>query len=217
MFDTVQDAQQKLNGTIILYNNKPVRIVAVGGDRDIIVSCKPSERGRWGTVFDVSLSEPGFDWKSLGTRLGYMNFDAFLPDYAEAVFLVRTPVRLSVQGLSERTVEYDRLHLPKEIVIEQNIGFWNLAVSKGFSMMLAGEYPTLEEAMNLLRKSARDETDIKSVAISKESAIYWDRIGQPYILYKRQKVGTTDGTCIKIAEKVKWLSETFESGGFKLA
>jgi hypothetical protein len=217
LFDTAADAHQKLTGTVILYKDRPVKIVAVAGDRDIVVDCKYPESRRWGSTFNVFLSDPGFDWKSLGTRLGYMNFDFFLPDYAEAVFISRTPVRASTQGLSDRTVEYEPLHLPPDIMVERNVGFWDFALSEGFSAMLVGQYPSLEEAMKILKKSARDETDIKSVAISRDSAIYWDRIGQPYVLYKRRKVGTTDGSAIKIADHVQWLSETFESGGFKIA
>lgn len=94
MYETVHDAEMRLNNSIVRYAGKPVLIQRVYTNPDgeiylLATDCLNNEE------YSIALSSPNWDFSS--PPLGYVNF--MFPFGKQAYYVVRMPARKQVQGV----------------------------------------------------------------------------------------------------------------------
>ena len=218
MYDTVEEAVQKVHNSVVLYNNIPVYITTVTGNNKSgpilhYVPLPLNLNSPTVTSHEASIKDPSWDFRTIATRLGYSRL--FIPglDVWDTVFLSRMPSRHSRQGLDSKTVD---IHLVSK-GLKHKIG-WQEILSENCLLPSAfrGEYVSLDKACSDL---LNNEETIKSIPINRRMCIIYDRINPPNILYRGDKIGyTEDGEAIKLAKHKKYLEEELtDVYGFKVA
>jgi hypothetical protein len=204
MYDTVEEALQKIGNTVILYQDVPVYVSTATGKKGKVklhITKLPAVSG----AEDYSIDDPGFDFKGIASRLGYTEVRNPVTDIFETVYLSRIPIRgqqgniVIRQGLDDRTVKVDPV---------TDFGFkWNDLILRdsGFVNSVQDIFKTTKKAFDLITNSDPEYT---SVPFHKKLALYYDTISPPYLLYRNQKIGyTEDGLVFKLARHKQYLRE----------
>jgi hypothetical protein len=208
VFDTVTDANQKLVGTVILYNEAPIYVtkavdhafepgkVSVGLKYTHLVG---GEEGL------CKLTEPEVDFRSIHARLGYMNAVSKV-GHKQAIFVQRMAKRLSVQGLASNNLKFQQFDGTPSLEQYQS-KFDEHYKQKYFSDMLKGTYPSKAEAADLLLK----DKDRVSVAFNRYFALLRKNVGPYFLEYKGREVGwSTNLKKYNLSGAYEHLGETLE-------
>lgn len=174
----LEQARQRLSGSIVMYGNKPVRFSDID-DEDTRV--RDIETGK---VITVSLSDEAFnDFRNVpGT--GYVN----VPGYV--AFLRRIPVRSQTHGLCRSNV---RVTVPVEGTFrtdQMNLDTVVTNYGTFFAEACRDEYPTFSQAVDL-------SSETQPIAFSKKYAVVFVK-GIRTLCRDEDSIGvvTTDGTCL---------------------
>lgn len=216
MYDTVEEIQQKLVGCVLMYKARPVFVVA-GGLRaadpeakvfKLFISIVNTSDLPVMKTYPVFLDDPDLDYRSLGSRLGYMNLTDYNgKPYNEAVYLMRQPKRSSqyTQGLSKQNVYVigcrgnGSPELPPTGLLEFNEKIY-AKKSEELSRMLNGVYPSVAEVREML-----SDPTVISKAFSRIWAIQRDEVGPFNLLYKSIRVGySEDLTKFTVSERYRF-------------
>ena len=207
MFDTREEANQKLSGTVVLFNNIPTYIYeAVGkGDslkvRHMLLRDKKEQANY--------LREPGWDFKTVGSKLGYTNVSMGEQSYNEGMYVTRIPVRRtqSCQGLSSHNLRYNGLKGSRRLGLSSLSINWNsLYVAPYFLDTLEGRYPRLDD----LGKDFKNPWVI-SKAFDRSFSVRRPDVGPFYLEYKGKDIGHSDDLYRwRLAPQFDYLHETLE-------
>lgn len=204
MYTTVEEAKQKLQDTVVAHKNMPFYVLEARGKTDDVELCGfycSDNRN----VLAVNILDYDFDFRNLGERLGYCNLKCNGTN--EALYLMRRPVRRSVQGLSQYNV-----YLPSFLSDPTSEGRWSfndVYKTKGFQEAFTGEYPSLCDVSKLLS----EDKSVFSVAFAREFCISKDteKVGPYYLKYKSRSIGYTEDLYrFKLSDKYKYLSNEIE-------
>ena len=208
MFDTAIDAAQKLKGTIILLNETPIWVVGAndcGNLGKTWVTLKYwtlPNMDKIPEVLECKLDEKHVDFRSLGSRLGYMNAIAPGGD-TQAIFVSRMAKRQTVQGLNQTNISFNSF-ITEEGKVEPL--FHNFFKQPFFSDMLKGKYPSMKTATKLILDEAST-----SVAFARWFAFKKKKVGPYYLEYKGKEIGwSPDLKEINLSEAYTHLQETLE-------
>lgn len=221
-FDSLADAQQKLDGSVILYRKEPHCVVAIEGtfpELWLHLNQLPSTRpfALTDDTLSVSISHKSLDWMSIASLLGYCTH--FKGVNIKALRPVRIPRRISTQGLHSRNVQvYDTLNLQpstttgfKEIVIQKN------KKNNGLVQPICSVYPTLQDCMTVLEDGKKKTEEAVSSALTRDCAVEYPIVGPPILIYKGTKVGwTPDGVVFMIPPRYHYLEETLTWQGIPI-
>ena len=211
-YESVNDANMRLSGTIVLYDGKPVYIREVGAlaegegkNGDIYrvyikeLPIKPNDRGAYERKF---ISSKKFDLAPF--PMGFMNTAS-----GKAVYLSRAPRRQQKQGLSEAT-------LSQYVVGDLSgqgrlVRFADLTSSQQFVDCINGKYPSVAEATKMVAEGA------DSVAFSRVFAIARDKSLPEliYLYHKKDKVGFIMDGKLKLSAKGRCLRESLNEVGVR--
>lgn len=215
MYDTVEEATQKLVNSVVLYKDLPVMIIKAGGSKNkVSLAYTPLPVIGADRSLDKALIEdPGWDFKDLGSRLGYVSVQSPQTGVYETVFTARIPTRHSRQGLDERTVS---IKFPNLDPPEWDYRWSTLVERGGLVTTLKGLYNTSKEAFDLITKNPKT---VRSQPISRKLLLYYDRINPPNLVYRNEKIGyTEDGETFKLAIHKQYLKEELtDMVGLKIA
>lgn len=221
MYDTYQEAQQKLSRCIVLFH----------GETTYIREASEHSTGRvrlhhrfLRTNKDAAnyIDEEGWDFRSLGKRLGYTNVQLTLGydpprEYKEAVYLRRVAVRQAhnTQGLSEKNVRWNDLRGSYKLDLRPREFEWASMIDKPwFCDTLEEKYPTFDD----VRDRFKSDKTLISLAFDKKFALRRHDIGPFYLEYRGQDIGYTDDfSRWKIAEEYQYLTESLDTINFKYA
>lgn len=216
MYETKDEFNQKLLQCVVLFNSNPVIIQEASGKTKEEIKLNyynlKSKKG------DVALaSESGWDFKSLGSRLGYTNVDFGEDNYRQALYLRRMAVRQasSTQGLSQRNVKYDQLRADPVL----NLGAYKLSwsqVTNGdfFINTLERKFPSLRDLRDFFRKTS----GFTSRAFNERFAVSKANIGPFYLEYRGDNIGYSDDLDrFKIGDEYAYLVESLEHIGVRIA
>lgn len=208
LYDNVQDARAKLQGTFCYYKGRAVNVREVD-ERDLNgstqISClmsfmdDPGSRG-----FRIPMTDPEFAYMQF--NLGYMNVGPY------AVWYYRIPLRQYRQGLRR-----DQCSVRDESGLQPNGGHHGydlLGNNAHTADMMMNKYPTFEEAI----KKLSDGQTIK-IAFHRNFALFRDKLRRDYVLeYKGVPTafGSTDAM-FKCADNMGYLRETLQELNIKVA
>lgn len=168
------DAKMRLDGTICLFDGKPVLVQVV--DKKHMVRICPVDKIH--TVHpkdwqEVLYTDDKFSYKS--PPLGYVNYNK------QAYYLTRIPDRKQRQGLTLDILTSRPKMLP-------GYSFESAIFNQGYIDLCRNKYPTIDEAIKLL-----DSDKAESVAISRSTALSFLGRNVLGLLYKGRQVGIRNG------------------------
>lgn len=205
-YETVEDAQMRLRGSVVLYDSALHYVETVEpapeADRKEIfrVRALPLPLGKPGAVpIRKYISSRKFDLAPF--PMGFLNTKE------GAVFCSRSPARQQSQGLTSKTFMSEMIPTDPRVG-KRGIDFSQFINSEESVKMLAGNYPSFKDACD----KAKDGV---SCAFAREFAISADP-ELPFLLYlyyKNTKVGIVVEGGVKIGPKRKCLKESLEERG----
>lgn len=214
-YENIDEAQFRLQGTVVTYDGKPCYIQNIQRHRDGILRCYivmlPNRIDRryddeFVEVVDdddeinpdipqairKKITSPKFN-RFRPFPMGFVNF---FRDYPKAKYLTRIPGRRSKQGLYSETFKVDHI----DTRMADRGGFNTYVSQPEFRDCVVGEYPTFEEAMDTLRADT-------AIAVNREFAIERDNLGLNYLYHRLDKVGIARGREVLLADKFSFLRE----------
>lgn len=214
MYDTAEEAKQKVENSIVLFNGNPVFIVGVGGKKgSVFLKFKTLPLGGAEDPQSVDISDPRWDFKSCGMKLGYTLVHNPNNGYWESVYVSRTPIRTSRQGLDDKTVCIS--YVDPSPTFHYNVA--NLAGKESkFKDTIRNVYPSSKEVFDRVTTQG---SMYRSVPINRKLVLMYDRVSPPYLLYRNEKIGyTEDGLRFKLAKHKDFLREELtDMMGLKVA
>ena len=201
MYDTREEASQKLEGSVVLFDGSPVMITGTGGSKNkVFLSWSPIPYRGQSQNESTLINDPRWNFKALGQRLGYVDVETQGTGIRETVFLSRIPTRHSRQGLDSRTVAV--ISRP-DATYSYN---WDMIVpQEGLVNTMRGIFV---DSFTAFKEITKDPTHLKSMAISRKLLLTWNRVSPPVLFYRNDPIGyTEDGKVFKIADHKKYLIE----------
>lgn len=215
MYDTYNEANQKLSGTIVLYKNLPVWITeAEGQDKNVQLYFKElrTSRGNKACIWDKD-----WEFRNLGPRIGYANFDLGKGSYKEALYIQRMGVRQAhnTQGLSSKNLKMPNFKGNSKLSLPMTVAkFSNLYDKSGFLDMLEQKYPSLAQVATRFLK----DPEVTSMAFNRQFGVRSHPVGPYYLTYRGKDIGYSDDFYKwKVSDPFKYLSETLDYLNLKTA
>lgn len=215
MYDTKEEFNQKLSGCVVLYKDKPVHIIeASGGQKKIGLHFKDL---RLNKIDMAPADEKDWDFRTLGSRLGYTNVDLGKDSYQESLYLTRVAVRQcsNTQGLSYRNVKIPQLRGSVRLGLLRGPLGWGSLMDKPFFLdTLERKYPSLSAVSYNMRKNSR----LCSQAFDPKFAVSRPDVGPFYLDYRGKNIGySEDFDKWKVSKDFRHLYETLEHIHLKIA
>lgn len=199
MYDTVDEARQKLCESTVLLNGDPVYISDMSGKVNHVILKYYKLPLNFASPEELSINDPGWDFRTGGTKLGYSQIKHPFEDYHYTVFLSRTPIRTSRQGLDNKTV---MIYQPEQT--EYTFGFSDFLKSGGLKETIRNEFLSVKQAFNLVTENF----NYKGAPFHRRLALFYDQVSPPYLVYRNVKIGyTEDGKSFKLAKHKRYLQE----------
>jgi hypothetical protein len=198
-YTSVEDAQQHLLNSVILFDGRPVYVRDIYTTDDGLNTCLRF-LPRMADEIHVSLFDPRIETKELGSRLGYMNIGG----RTGAMYVRRIPARQYKQGLVRQNVLVggDRR--------SGSAYRFDDAMRQGsFVDMMTRVYPTYEAAYQTLK----DQPELPSIAFSPEFAIVRQELGFFLLEYKGEQVAWGDPKMLKLPSQFSYLKELLNKYG----
>lgn len=216
MYETHEEANQKLKATVVLFKKDPVYILEAGGGKKH-VTLTFSYLEDQTKQEKKEINETGWNFRDLGSHLGYANFEGGIKRHNEALFLTRMPVRQcsSTQGISQKNLNVPNFRGSHKLGLSPQGLSWNhVYLSKPFLRMLRDDYPDLRTISSQFSKDAW----LTSKAFSREFAVRKDDVGPFYLQYKGKDIGYSDDLYrFKISPQFDYLRETMDHINLKVA
>lgn len=216
MYDTREEANQKLSSTIVLFKKAPVFVREAGGNNGNKLTLL-FKYLRSGGVDEASILDKGWEFRNLGPCVGYMNVDLGQGSYKEATYVTRCGIRAShnTQGLSQKNLKFSTLKGSKKLNLGPAVLSFNMVSNTGFfADMMEQKYPELKNVSSQFEKSSW----LISKAFTRQFAVRRDDIGPFYLQYRGKDVGHSDDLFRwKIAPQYRYLEEQLEYENLKTA
>jgi hypothetical protein len=203
-YENVADAQMRLQGTVVLYENHPVfiREVAAVGQGDpkedifrVYIQQLPLDRQR--DAERKFISSKKFDMAPF--PMGFLNYQG------NVYYASRVPRRQQRQGLSEGTFSCN----PTGVSLPP-LPFGTATGLPEFVDMVEGRYPSFNDAVRQI-----EHGEAGGVAFSRSFAIVADSEmpDLAYLYFKKDRVGFLMEERLKLSKQGKCLSEQLREAG----
>lgn len=203
MYDTPEEARQKLESSVVLFNGNPVFIVGTGGKKGLVIlKYRGIPLDNNTDVLQENINNPLWDFKSCGTKLGYTLVYNPHQRFWESVYVSRVPTRSSRQGLDDKTVSIINADpMPTFNYTIQNL----ITKDSKFKDTIKGNFLETKEVYH---RVVDQPTVYKSVPMNRKLILMYDRVSPPYLLYRNEKIGyTEDGVRFRLAKHKEFLKE----------
>lgn len=216
MFDTSEEANQKLRHSVVLHRKEPVYIQEATG-RGKSVNLHYTKIAETSTPEIRCIFDPDWNFRDLGPHLGYANIDLGSGGHKEACYITRMPVRQcsSTQGISQRNLHIPQLRGSSKLALGAlQLSFQHIYNLKPFKDMLRDIYPDFESIKEEFKKSPW----LISKAFTHEFAVRRADVGPFYLQYKGKDVGHSDDLYRwRIADQFSYLKETMDHINLRVA
>ena len=207
MYDTAEEAQQKLANSTVLFNGIPVHILRSTGEKGNVsleYTPLPYDRNVSNPKIWEKINHDGWDFRGLASKLGYVTLDKH-GGPVEAVFCSRMPTRSSRQGIDDRTCLVSSLRQAED---RGRIQWSNVMYTPHLRTTINDTFPSIQEALKTLFDHPKE---VFSVAIKRKLMLTYDMVNPPNLVYRNEKIGyTEDGERVKLAKHKLFLKEELE-------
>lgn len=212
MFDTVAEAQQKIQGTVIMKGEEPVLIAEIGGrDRRVTATYRSLDNMQFHTA---SLSDKDFETASLGGRLGYINLAHH--GVQTATYSRRSSIRRShqTQGLHNTNVYIDPVKPITSMAIPTHQYNFSTLQNEYLKATMQNKFPSL----SMIRRNFTKHADnMVAQAFDPVLAIHKGTNGLYNLMYKGQNIGyTEDLETFKVPKEWRYLDKLFDDHPMKV-
>jgi len=215
LYDTKDEAHQKLTSCLCLFNGESAYIENVHGSGKKIQLDFFHIRQKIQNTENINHN--GWEFRELGNRIGYMNIDMGHESYKEAAYTVRSAVRIAhnTQCLSFKNMRIKPLRGAPHLGVNGFKIDWQSVVRTDYAAdMIEGKYPCMKDIKDQFLK----EPYQVSMAFTREFAVYRPEIGPFYLEYKGKQIGySDDADQWKIGSKYLYLTESLDHNGLKVA
>ena len=217
MYQTVEEAQQKLMNTLVMYGDAPAYVMTARnstklGVRGIVIQAHstPVINGEAEKI-TAPINDPKWNFRDLGAKIGYVNYRQ--NSRKEVVYLMRQGIRKAVetQGLSRHNMviqEPSRKTSGASSGWSVNpIRFQDLVFTRELADMMMNVYPSIKKTV----KDFETDPELSSQAFGRCFSIHRDKIGPFYLHYRDRPIGyTSDMYRWKVAKDYHYLAESLE-------
>lgn len=193
----LNDLSQRLHETVCRYDGQPVRIKCEHGSPILHMFNLTGSKH----LGDTQADDPSLDISSV--PLGYVQL---APDVV--AYTKRRPARIYKQGINNDSVVWEFLTKANSLLARANV------FSKEFEKMVSGIYPSLDQAMDLI-KIPNTRSPVSEIAVSRDIAMKYDHEMQfTHVYYKGMKVGyivKDERTVITPSNEMGWVISRFLS------
>lgn len=214
-YKTAEEFNERMNNTIVWFNDEPVWVVGLHPGGRLKVSYCPLPTGKWTGGMPVvgerlavaPLSDNG--WKAKDLLLGYVNDLHEVGRPVMATYITRMPVRRWKQGLTAENLD-----------IPEGTGhnYWTLMALPAFKDALVGKYPVFQEAKATVMAIDKWGKDKARVAFSRSFALEYGADEILWLLYRGFRVANSpNGEVFRLPEAKSHLREIIENQGLKVA
>lgn len=214
MYDTAEEANQKLRHTIVLYNKVPCFVQQAVGEKGLSLEFTTL---RDGVILRKSINDKAFEFRNLGSKLGYTNVNLGSGSYNEALYLSRMPVRQShsTQGISQKNLYIPPLRGSRKFSLQQHVlSFQQVYTTTPFHDTMEDVFPGLDKIEAEMAKKPW----ILSRAFNRQFCVRRDDVGPLYLQYRERDIGHSDHFYKwKLASQFAYLGETLDHLNIKVA
>lgn len=211
MFDTVAEAIQKIQGTVVMKGTDPVQIIEIGGrDGRVNALYRPLDNQDMKTS---PLADKDWDVASLGNRLGYINLRHRGND--TSVYSRRAHIRRShqTQGLHNTNVFVDAVKPNNRLGIIPYAYNFSTLVDNNLRLTMKDEFPSLS---SVRYKMGRDQT-IAEMAFDKFLSVSRDKPDLFKLNYKGNEIGWSDDLdTFRVLKEWRYLDGRFADHSMKV-
>ena len=179
-----QQAQERLEGSVLLYEGQPVYVRNVRENEDGIPRADVSPCTDTKNPSQKRLDSPKFNRFRVLPEIGWVNGDT-----VPTVFLERRTQRCRTHGLCDSNVTVFENYAGNEydIVSSRDRSFRNIWPTPEFTDSVLDVFPSLEEILiNIKEKSI--------IAYSRKCAVLRDSLGLRWLYRNRTRIGLFTGT-----------------------
>lgn len=204
-YETVDEATQKLSGTLILYKGIPHEVKAIKKPNNKFSLEIYNLIEKKLTV--VGAEDPDLNFYNI--RLGYF----FVPRIKAAVYCSRKPARQWKQGLGFNRMSFKGsgkvFDAQGPLLLDR---FTDLYENKYFSDLFLNIYPTFAQAVKVLK----EDRTIHSVPFNRVFAVGLDHLDRYEVYYKGESVAwSSSEDRVILPSSYSYLKETLEENGIE--
>lgn len=210
MYTTREEAQQKLKDSVVLFDNKASLVIDAENKNGSLKLFHYLLRDK-GKLLNNPIGE--FDLKTIGTRLGYMNYSDE-HGYNSAVYVTRSPVRRahSTQGLCASNIIIPSVR--RRDGRQKDLDLQFIYTSGYFADMVESKYPSLVEVKREMEK----DSDVVSKAFSRIFSVTNPKVGPFFLNYKNKKIAYSDDMFRwKLGKDFSYLEEELDYNNIRVA
>jgi hypothetical protein len=176
-----EQAPQRLQGTVVLYEDRPAYIERVfAGDDGIPRAYLTDKEGKRTTK---KLDSPHFKRFRELPKLGWVNLAN--PKHG-AIYMERKARNIASHGLCDRNVGVYQIMMPNYSLDANGRSFTDYMWDEGFARTHAGEFPTLTAILQNIKEGS-------CIAYSRSFAVYRDSLGLRWLYRGRDRIGIFTG------------------------
>lgn len=192
LYDSVDEANNRLAGTVVTYEGRPVLVNNARHHPDGVFRLDMLEHPFNGASTRKRIDSPAFN-RFRTPPIGFCNY--FDSGSRHALYCQRTSPRSRRQGLANENFSGTYL------VTGTRERFDRLMPSDAFREMIEGVYPTAARAMEMLVPDS-------SIAVSREFALVKSEVGFATLMHKLEAVGIFFRDSLYLSQKSQFLQET---------
>jgi hypothetical protein len=207
VYDTREEAQQKLGSTVVLLDDTPVYVTdASDGGENLALHYIRLRSGKAG---ETRIRDKGWEFRNLGPHIGYANY-SITGGHCEALYLSRMGVRAShnTQGISNKNLRIPPTKgSPKLGISGGNISFNSFYSKPEFLDMLEQKYPSFKDVSKHFKSP-----NLISKAFNRQFAVKRpENYGDFLLQYRGRDIGkSSDLEKFRLLPEYSYLQETLE-------
>ena len=199
----LDQAQQRLQHSIVLYDGQPVYIDRVEAHEDGVPRGLIREIGDDGATSRKKLNSPKFNRFRSMPNLGWVNPAAGVSRYG-ALYLTRRAVTTRTHGLSVNNVLVENPRFDETGYVGMqggNYSFANLMFNKGFLDSHNNSFPSLESILQQIQNKS-------AIAFSRKLCVIRDGDGLRWLFHNKTRIGVFTGVdALSLISRYNYLRE----------
>lgn len=204
-WEDATQAQERLQGSTILYKDVPVYVEMVSGRKgDVIAAVAiPADP----KLHEISLSDEGFHLFRKLPVLGWFNHHGT----SRALYLDRQSTRSRTHGYTDNNVRVGNLEDDATELFFRNYRFSTASRDEGYVDSNQGKYPNLVEVLSVIRTGS-------TIAVSPKFAIHRDKAGLRWLFHGMNRVGVfADTETLLLMGRFSFMKEEIEESSLNIS
>lgn len=199
MYPNREEAERRLADTVVVHGGRPFYIAELRGRGPNGIIAVGNYANDAGNRIQININDAAFN-KFRTPKLGYFNY---FEDNKNCAYVSRVPARNQRQGMSGNNLSI--IKTGEYQVIENRWHTW--IASDGFSEMISGQYPSLEEVVEAISPGC-------TIAIDNEYAVSADSLKRLTLWWRKKAIGDVNVERVLLTREFEYLREAIIEAPF---